>query len=357
MAFEAARDSRRAALALALAGLLLAGALALAAVRGLGSEWRAHQAAYLALGLARDQAELGPRQALNCAGEVERCGSCHLGIQRGAPDPGARPAPFGAHPAGWLEGHPPQVGCTDCHGGVGRALTAAVAHGLPDGSERDPQLTGLHQRARCARCHVPGAAVGMPRVAAGAGLYLELGCSLCHPLSEGGLGGYDYGPDLRSLGRRGLGDLRASLIDPSANFADSTMPSFRAAFEGSPEAAAALDDLLAFLQSQSLPRGGPCDRTGRSLDWVAAPCARCHAGSGGRAGGRFQHRCDYLRSRSAELGCAGCHPGEVPAAGPAGGFCPLVSAHREACAACHPGAPRTGAGNGSGAGRPMEEAR
>jgi hypothetical protein len=333
VAFEPTRDGRRAALALLLAALALAGALGLAAVRAWSPTWRSTQADFRARGLAADEGVLGLQQGVDCAGEVERCATCHLGVRR--PELAGRglPAPFRPHPAGLLERHPPRVGCTDCHGGLGRALSLPAAHAMPDGESLDPQLRGAHQQARCARCHLPSAALGMPRVVSGAALYLELGCAICHPLSPGGRGGYDFGPELRALGRRSPQQLETSLIDPTANFPESSMPSFRATFEGRPEA---LLDLIVFLESLGLPSAGDCGLQALSAGWAARPCASCHAGPGGSAAGRFVHRCDFLRARAEELACARCHPGEIPPVGPGGGECPAVAAQRGACGACHP---------------------
>jgi len=332
VALEPARDGRRAALALLLAGLALAAALAVAAARAWSPEWRAHQQAYRALGLAGDEGALGLQQGADCLGEVERCATCHLGARRPELMGRALPAPLGAHPAGLLERHPPRVGCTDCHGGVGRALSARAAHAMPDGETREPQLRGPHQQARCARCHLPSAALGMPRVVAGAELYLELGCAICHPLAPGGRGGYDFGPDLRALGRRTPRALEQSLLEPAANFPESSMPSFRPTFEDQP---GALVDLVIFLEVLGLEGGGACGLQANSAALAAGPCATCHAGPGGRAGGRFSHRCDFLRARAGELACARCHPAEIPAAGPGGGECPAVRVHRDACGLCH----------------------
>ena len=176
---------------------------------------------------------------------------------------------------------------------------------------------------------------GTERLLAGARLYSELGCAVCHPLGEGGRGGYDYGPDLRSIGRKSLRYLEMSLSDPAANFADSTMPAFDRAFVHRPEA---LVDLLIFLESLVLPRSENCSHRGRSDRMVLQPCASCHAGPAGKASGRFEHRCPFIRVRKEELRCANCHPGEIPkASAPDGGFCPRIQQERDRCSLCHEG--------------------
>lgn len=189
-----------------------------------------------------------------------------------------------------------------------------------------------HIQASCARCHVPGAKEGQERLEQGAWLYLGLGCALCHPLTEGGRGGLDYGPDLTAIGRKSLDDLKASLLDPAANFPGSTMPSFRHALEMEPEAT---ENLLIYLESLVLDRYPDCGNREKSQGLVGRPCADCHAGENGRAGGRMQHGCPYLVKRAAELRCSNCHSSAGPAFGPGEGQCPVLQQHMEACAACH----------------------
>jgi hypothetical protein len=316
---------------LLLSAALLAAVGVAVALRSAGPAWEVFQERYRDLaGLPPDR-PLGIEQLNACTGEVDRCTTCHLGVLRPDLLEPQVPLPLRAHPPG-LDKHPPhQMGCSACHGGTGRALEQVAAHGFPGSREVDVFHRQPHLQAACARCHVPGDSPGMETLVRGANLYLELGCQMCHPLTGDGRGGWDFGPDLRASGRRSVKFLRTSLVDPSANFAQSTMPSFAVTFENEP---AALEDLVVFLESLVLPRAIGCDLRQRSTALVRLPCASCHA-AGGKAGGRFAHRCTYILQRSDQLSCASCHPQGVPAPGPQGERCPVLVEQRKACAACH----------------------
>jgi hypothetical protein len=256
------------------------------------------------------QRELGrlPRAVLELqlASGPDRCVTCHeAAIARAA----------GA-PAAHREHELARLGCGVCHGGTPRALAAGDAHARSGEAGRDPALTGPLLEASCARCHPPGIA-GAPRLAAGAQLYLGLGCALCH----GGLGGGSslVGPELRRLGRTDPVELRAKILEPGAG---SPMPVFRAALEGHE---AELTDLLVYVRALGLGRlvGGP-----EAL--VDAPCTSCHQGS--RASGSYRHRCPFILR--GDLTCARCHPAGVPATSR---DCPRLKAERPACGVCHGG--------------------
>jgi hypothetical protein len=289
------------------------------------------------MGLSGPDGDLAPgiRQYVTCAGQVDRCPTCHLGIERSDLADPALPMPFRAHGPGLGAHLPDRIGCSSCHGGSGRALDPGVAHGLGDAEEKDPLMSQPHIQASCARCHVPGARQGQERLEQGAWLYLGLGCMLCHPLAECGRGGGDFGTDLTMIGRRSPAYLQASLIEPTKNFPDSTMPSFRLALEDEPEA---MESLMIYLESLVLEKTPACGNRERTDSLVHGPCATCHAGEHGTATGRMTHRCTYLLKKTSELRCGNCHfRGIPPATGSAEGYCPLVRQHREACCACHNG--------------------
>lgn len=331
------RDARRLRWAVLGACGLLLGVLALVAARSLPRAYRDHQRAYYAMtGSSGLPVEM--RQVLSPAGGVDRCTSCHLGMERADLDDdaarGETPPLFRPHPEATRAHLGRGAGCTVCHGGTGRALEAGVAHAMPGGTGRDPLMGPPHVQASCGRCHVPGAQPGQQHLVRGALLYLSLGCATCHPLTPGGRGGWDYGPDLRTIGRKSLAYLEASLLDPTANFPRSTMPSFERSFRGHRKA---LQDLLVYLQGLVLePVGAPHGHQRRSQQLVEAACTACHTGAGGRAEGRFTHRCVYLLERADRLRCAACHQEEIPAPGRFGGRCPVVVEHRGSCAVCHP---------------------
>jgi len=327
-----ARFWRRATFA---GSVLMLAVLAAAGVQAFRGDWRAHQRAFKAMGAVPADRALGLVQAQTCAGEVDRCATCHLGAERKDLTDPKIAQPLRAHSVP-LDAHASHgVGCADCHGGSARALSAAIAHAFPGSADLDPMMKPPHLQASCARCHVPGETAGMEHLVRGAGLFAKYGCGICHPLSGDGRGGWDFGPDLRAGGRKSARYLETSLVDPAANFPDSTMPSFATAREADP---AGFTDLIVFLESLQLPRApAACSLRERSAPLAALPCASCHAGEAGKAGGRLEHRCAYLLAHR-ELACAGCHPAAIPAATTqGGGVCPVEREHRGACAACHDG--------------------
>jgi len=154
---------------------------------------------------------------------------------------------------------------------------------------------------------------------------------MCHPLNRDGLGGWDFGPDLFRPGLRSPTKLERSLLEPTADFPESTMPSFASTFANDRKR---LDDLLVYLLGLSLLAEKSCRGPRLLADSLAAmSCTVCHAAEKGRAGGRLRHRCPYIISRAGELRCSECHRGEIPADSPLGG-CP-VRQHRQHCSACH----------------------
>jgi hypothetical protein len=323
------RDERRLRHGLLATALLLLASLCVAGVMGLRPEWRRTQVGFAAVALTGVGSPRGIHELATCGGELDRCLTCHVGALRQDLTAAAIPEPYRSH-ATSLAAHPPhRFGCTSCHGGVGRALTSIAAHALPGTSGADPLMKGPSLEASCARCHLPGEVSGTERLVRGASLFMKLGCGMCHSLARGGRGAWDDGPDLRTLGRRGLDELKQSLFEPKADFAESTMPSYETSLKEHPDE---LTDLLVFVSSLTLPRLPSCaTRAATGQDALAVSCSTCHIGE--RAAARLQHRCVYLQERRAELACAGCHKGTVLAE--RSGDCPVVQAHRPACVACH----------------------
>jgi len=334
---ELERRHRLLRLSLLVAACALLCVLALVIIRARQAPWRVLQDRFVALnpGATEEGDGTGIRQYSTCASEVDRCPTCHLGIERRDLADASIPLPLRAHGPGLGRHLPDRIGCSACHGGIGRALDPFIAHARPDRQARDPLMRQPHIQASCARCHVPGAQAGQERLEQGAWLYLGLGCMLCHPLHEGGRGGVDFGPDLKAIGRKDPDELKTSLIEPAENFPGSTMPSFRLALEKEP---GALESLLIYLESLAVERSPGCGTREVSRSLVSRPCGTCHAGEGGRAGGRMKHRCTYLLRRAAELRCVNCHSSEIPSTGRREGYCLFLSQHREACCACHDGA-------------------
>jgi len=332
---DAGKDALRLRVSLLLSALALLSVLVVVAFRSCHTEWRDHQDAFRELGAVPTGRDLGIAQFENCVGEMDRCTTCHLGMTRNDLAGEEIPLPFRAHSAPLAHHIKNRVGCSVCHGGTPRALESRVAHAAPGTGTTDPLMKTPHIQASCARCHLPGDQPGMERLQHGAELYMDLGCAICHPLTRGGRGGWDFGTDLRSIGKKSLAYLEASLVDPTANFPQSTMPSFKHTFEKNAEA---LVDLLIYLESLVLERSRvECNNRNRSLGLARSNCTTCHSGDAGRASGRFQHRCSYILKRKQQLDCTHCHPGSMPGPDEHQGFCPVIREHRKGCTVCHEG--------------------
>ena len=114
--------------------------------------------------------------------EVDRCKSCHLGIDRD--ESISDKQPFKKHPGSYifLKNHPlKDFGCTVCHEGQGGATTSVEkAHGEVE-YWLHPMLRGSLAQASCIKCHertddLPGAEM----VSMGQRLVVERGCVGCH---------------------------------------------------------------------------------------------------------------------------------------------------------------------------------
>ena len=117
---------------------------------------------------------------------VDRCTTCHIGINRAGFEEDAQP--IGTHPnrALYLGNHPDnKVACTPCHDGQGVALNStAQAHGEVTFWLK-PLLQGPQMQSRCLDCHRDVQELeGAENLAAGEMLFEQLGCAGCH-LVEG----------------------------------------------------------------------------------------------------------------------------------------------------------------------------
>jgi mono/diheme cytochrome c family protein len=127
---------------------------------------------------------------------VDRCTSCHAGIDKAGFED--QPNPWKTHPhrEELLGRHPPEkFGCTPCHDGQGPAVNSPEqahgnfidAHGHVENVEfiDRPLKRGEEMQSNCIECHagvqrLPGAEA----IARGEQLFVELGCHGCH-LTEG----------------------------------------------------------------------------------------------------------------------------------------------------------------------------
>lgn len=213
---------------------------------------------------------------------VERCQTCHMGIDRAGFEGTGQP--YATHPhRDILSAHHAveKFGCTICHAGQGVALTVPTAHGelhLFDQTPRlaEPLLTDTWIQSQCRKCHQPELPTleFASTVANGQNLFQTMGCPGCH-LAQGYEHQAKVAPDLRRV---------ASKVDPSwlvgwvkepkAYWPATKMPNFRLSWEES-EAAAA------YLLSSSMPYDGPKypsngdAEAGKKLV-EAIGCAGCH---------------------------------------------------------------------------------
>ncbi len=138
---------------------------------------------------------------------VDRCTSCHTGIDKPGFDD--QPNPFKTHPdrEHLLAKHPPdKFGCTPCHDGQGASVNSVQqAHGDVPFWEH-PLLRGEKLQARCGKCHMDVANIDhAAHIANGQKLFENLGCAGCH-LVEGLEDLPKVGPYLRRIGAK---------VDPS----------------------------------------------------------------------------------------------------------------------------------------------
>ncbi|HXK09527.1 MAG TPA: c-type cytochrome [Vicinamibacteria bacterium] len=271
-----------------------------------GAEWRAAQARFRKLEatvknphqLAQSEGAAGVRQIwLPDLGRVDRCTTCHLGVD----DPAFAdaPAPFRSHPGTWLTSHPVErFGCTVCHDGQGAATDYARAGHKPGpGVERAMRPLPTIE-ASCGACHRSREPKDAPRLAEGRRLVEESGCVACHDVP--GFAGVTFrGPALDSLGRKVRADwLEGWLKDPKSHLASSKMGNFRLS---APE--------IASLRALLLSRKDQSPLAAAGVDWKKADvssgkalfgqlrCVSCHAvnGRGGTMGPELTRIGDKVR--------------------------------------------------------------
>jgi cytochrome c2 len=209
-------------------------------------------------------------------GRVDRCVTCHLGID----DPAfaSAPAPFTTHSGTWLSTHPTdRFGCTPCHDGQGEATDYVNAAHRPQPFVSRPMRPLETIEANCGTCHRALDPPDAPRLAAGRRLILESGCFSCHEIP--GFEGQTFrGPALDSIGYKVRpGWLAEWLHDPKSYLPQSKMGNFRLT-------AAEIAGLQAFLETQRAQP--PLDSTG--VNW-----SRANTGNG--------------RALFGELRCVSCH--------------------------------------------------
>ncbi len=160
---------------------------------------------------------------------VDRCQSCHIGASN--PDAAGFELPLSAHPriVPGAEKDPHdfgKIGCMICHDGNGRALEVHDAHGQYHGWP-SPLLAGKEAQANCNRCHAMegGTLAGAEEYDKGRDLFLEKACWGCHTIA--GISTSSQAPELSNAGGKfDIEYLKESIVEPTANIANSKMPKF-----------------------------------------------------------------------------------------------------------------------------------
>jgi len=187
--------------------LLLAGAMV---QENFLSPWRHFQREYQSQLLASPderQRALGEKFSVEIRqvdlphlGTVDRCVSCHNGIEN--PAMASAPQPHRPHSGNYLKWHPVgKYGCTVCHRGQGSATDFFEAKAVDVHWEYPLLPAGLTQ-ASCGACHAPDSSLmkeHAPLLARGRQLFQDRGCQSCHKL--GGVGG-QLGPALDGVGMK-----------------------------------------------------------------------------------------------------------------------------------------------------------
>ncbi len=213
---------------------------------------------------------------------VDRCTTCHLGVED--PTMNRAPAPFTYH-ANLASHIPAKFGCTICHGGQGLATDKENAHGQV-AFWSQPLLRKDYIRASCGRCHKEGDVPGVPELTEGRHLFETHGCRGCHKLN--GVGG-SIGPDLTEEGAstRNPEWLERHFLQPNSVSPGSPMPNFGFTRE---QARALTFYMLSLTNEQmgtyySSVRLIPSPAYGRQL-FVEKNCIACHniGGVGAKTG-------------------------------------------------------------------------
>ena len=173
-------------------------------------QWKEYQAEYKALLLKKMNRERNPSFYDRIGGmepevkqvvidewkTIDRCMSCHMGIDDPLFTDAARP--LRTHPSPeLLKNHPVEkYGCSICHGGQGLATTYDGASHRTIANWPFPMVPKGLMQSRCGYCHKDFEAIGADKLIKGRELYKEMHCAGCHQID--GQGGA-VGPDLSNF--------------------------------------------------------------------------------------------------------------------------------------------------------------
>jgi len=205
-------------------GLACIALLGMTVIRDGQREWKDYQKEYKAMLLKKIKRDANPTFYDRVAAsepevrqvvigefkEIERCTTCHLGID----DPlfAGEKQPYTAHPKPELMKHHPvdKFGCTICHGGQGQATTFyGSSHNTIPNWPVTLVSKGLMQ-SRCGYCHKDYEAIGADRLVKGRELYKEMHCAGCHKIDDqGGV----VGPDLSAFADKDPGGFDYNYVE------------------------------------------------------------------------------------------------------------------------------------------------
>ncbi len=205
-------------------GLASFALLGLVAFRDGKREWKDYQQEYQSLLLEKIDRVANPvffqrvtsmkpeikQVMLDGLGRVDRCTTCHLGIEDSL-FTGAK-QPLTTHPdPRLLESHPVEkFGCTICHGGKGLATTYDGATHQSNAHWPDPMVEKGFMQSRCGYCHNNYAAIEADELVLGQKLFKDLHCSGCHKVDPGdGV----MAPVLTAFADKGTGSFDFTHID------------------------------------------------------------------------------------------------------------------------------------------------
>jgi len=179
---------------------------------GSGQEWKKYQTDYKELIHELSDSlddvsyfvEGAHQYTLEGLNRIDRCASCHLGVEN--PLLAEAEQPFTFHPGSFLEDHPVEkYACTICHGGQGRAMSKKEAHAKDPSVRWDHQvLSQPYLQSTCGQCHLTifdeqRQFEGTEVYQHGQEIFNREGCLGCH--TARGVGGI-LGPDLTEQGEK-----------------------------------------------------------------------------------------------------------------------------------------------------------
>ena len=147
---------------------------------------------------------------LDSLGVVDRCTTCHMGIEDSLFAETLQPLTTHPNPQ-LLESHPVETyGCTICHGGKGMGTTYAGAIHKTSAHWPDPMVKKGFMQSRCGYCHTNYAEIEADELVLGQKLFKDLHCSGCHKVAPGdGV----MAPVLTDFADKGTGHFDFTYID------------------------------------------------------------------------------------------------------------------------------------------------